>query len=74
MSYEIQVYTICDGWTNTWLIIHEDGTEEIERFETYQDARDALTEFLEETDMSYFNGDIESRYHEDEFRIVELMK
>ena len=52
MSYEIQHFTLCDGWTNTWLIIHEDGTEEIERFETYQDARDALTEFLEETDMS----------------------
>ncbi len=74
MSYEIQHYTLCDGWTNTWLIIHEDGTEEIERFDTYKDAKDALTEFLEEEDMAYFNGDIESRYTEDEFRIVELMK
>jgi len=74
MSYEIQHYAIADGWQNTWLIIHEDGTEEVEQFETYQDARNALTEFLEETDMSYFNGDIESRYTEDEFRIVEILK
>jgi len=74
MSYEIQQYAICDGWQNNWLIIHEDGTEEVEQFETFQDARDALTEFLEETDMAYFNGDIESRYHEDEFRIVEILK
>ena len=74
MSYEIQQYAICDGWQNNWLIIHEDGTEEVEKFDTYQDARDALTEFLEETDMAYFNGDIESRYTEGEFRIVELLK
>ena len=72
MSYEIQHFTLCDGWVNTWTVTHDDGKEEMEIFETYEDAKSALTEFLEEEDMAYFNGDIDSRYHADEFRIVEV--
>ena len=74
MSYEIQHFTLCDGWVNTWTIIHEDGTEEVEKFETYQDAKDSLAEFLDDEAEAYFNGYIDSRYHEDEFRIVEVLK
>lgn len=72
MKYEIHHFTMCDGWTNTWTITNEDGTEEKEQFNSYQDALDCLRDFLEQEDESYFNGDIESRYQSDEFKIVEV--
>jgi hypothetical protein len=72
MKYEIHHFTMCDGWTNTWTITNEDGTEEKEQFNSYQDALDCLRDFLEQEDESYFNGDIESRYQSDEFQIVEV--
>lgn len=72
MKYEIQHFTLCDGWVNTWTVINEDGSEEKELFDSYQDARDCLQDFLEQEDESYFNGYIESRYQSDEFRIVEV--
>ncbi len=72
MRYEIQTFTVCDGWVNTWTIIDDEGNESPEIFDHYQDAKDSLVEFLEEEDQSYFNGYIESRYTADEFRIVEV--
>lgn len=72
MKYEIQHYTLCNGWVNTWTLCNEDGSEEPELFDSYQDALDCLKDFLEQEDEAYFNGYIESRYQSDEFRIVEV--
>ena len=30
MTYEVQQYTFCEGWVNTWQIHHEDGRTEPE--------------------------------------------
>lgn len=72
MKFEIQHYTLCDGWINTWTVTNEDGTEEPETFDSYNDAWDSLIDFLQQEDQDYFNGYIESRYTADEFRIVEV--
>jgi hypothetical protein len=70
--YEIQHYTLCDGWINTWSITDDDGNESLETFETFADASMALDEFLEDEAWELEQGNIESPYTRDEFRIVKL--
>ena len=74
MSYEIQQFTLCGGWVNTWTIEHEDGTIEPSLFDSYAEANDELSEFLRDSDEAYFNGWIEDRYQWHEYRIVEILK
>ena len=72
MKYEIQQFTVCDGWANTWTVEYEDGKVEPHIFDTYADADCELKEFLQDSDEAFFNGWIESRYHWHEFRIREV--
>jgi len=65
--YEVQHYTLCDGWVNTW---HVD--DELEYFDSFEDALNCLDEFLADEQMEYEEGNIESPYERDEFRIVEI--
>jgi len=46
--YEVQTYTICDGWVNTW---HTDGTPTV--FKSFGEALDELDEHL--ADLEYAN-------------------
>ena len=39
--YEIQNFTLCAGWTNTWFIIEEDNTETPETFASEAEAQQA---------------------------------
>jgi hypothetical protein len=43
--YEVQTWTICDGWINTWSII-EDHAAIPETFANRKEAQEALDEFL----------------------------
>ena len=71
-KFEIQHFTLCDGWINTWTITNEDGQDMPEYFDSYKDAEEDLMQFLMDEDEAYANGYIESRYKSDEFRIVEV--
>lgn len=46
--YEIQTFTLWDGWTNTWFIIDKDNSEIPETFASEAEAQQALDEFLHE--------------------------
>jgi hypothetical protein len=72
MKYEIQHYTLCQGWVNTWTITNEDGLSEPEYFETKEQAISALADFLDEENREYLNGNVESPYDIHEFRIEEI--
>ena len=72
-KFEIQHYTLCDGWVNTWTDYDAEGNEKPCTFDSIGDAVDALDWFLEEEDQAYFNGYIEDRYTRDEFRVVEVV-
>lgn len=37
-KFEIQTYTLCDGWVNTWTIENEDGSSDKEYFNTSLEA------------------------------------
>ena len=47
MRYEVQTYTLCDGWVNTWRIEYLDGKVEYETFANSAEARAALDEFFD---------------------------
>lgn len=74
--YEIQTFTLCDGWTNTWSIVEQVGDDTYtnipETFATEAEARQALDEFLEEIQAEIDAGQRapDEGYSPDEFRIV----
>lgn len=71
--FEVQQLTICDGWTNTWTCWEGDSDDRVpETFSTFENALSALDQFLEEMDWEFENGNIESPYNRNEFRIVEV--
>ena len=71
-KFEVQHYTLCDGWVNTWTTYDDDGKEIPSLFESYSQALIELDDFLENEHEAFIQGWIESKYTSDEFRIVEV--
>ena len=71
--FEVQHYTLCDGWVNTWSIESEDGSTLPEHFDSFADALASLDDFLADEQDAFEQGYIESPYDRDEFRIVEVV-
>ena len=75
MKWEVQQYTLCDGWTNTWFTVDErTGQEKPLIFETEQDAQREIYEFLGDIEDGIKTGDRgeDEGYGQDEFLIVEV--
>ena len=72
IKYEVQHYTLCDGWINTWRICYDDGSDELEYFDSVEDAQSCIDEFLADEQEAFEEGNIESPYERDEFRIAEV--
>lgn len=72
MTYEVQQLTLCQGWVNTWAVLHEDGSSEPETFATEAEAEAAIIEFLDEIEDEIVVGQrgTDEGYSRDEFRIV----
>jgi hypothetical protein len=68
IKYEVQHYTLCDGWVNTWHV-----NDELEYFETFEDAIIELDCFLADTQEDFEAGYLESPYKRSEFKIVEVV-
>lgn len=74
--YEIQTFTLCDGWINTWFVVEESGddtyTEVPETFATEAEARQAVAEFLAEITAEIEAGQRApgEGYDAEDFRIV----
>ena len=63
-KYEIQHFTICDGWINAWTV---DGKPEY--FESYKQAEKYLKEDVDEWNSQCEKG---CEYEYDEYRIMEV--
>jgi hypothetical protein len=72
--YEVQHYTLCDGWINTWSDYDEDGNETPSTYDSFEDALNELDSFLDDEQEAFKEGNIESPYDREEFRIVEITK
>ena len=70
--YEVQHYTLCDGWINTWSDYDEDGNETPSTYDSCEDALNELDSFLDDEQEAFEEGNIESPYDRDEFRIAEV--
>ena len=72
IKYEVQHYTLCDGWINTWSDYDEDGNETPSTYDSFEDALNELDSFLDDEQEAFEEGNIESPYDREEFRIVEV--
>jgi hypothetical protein len=72
--YEVQTFTLCDGWTNTWTIsgLEMDVNKKFKTvpmtFECYEEAQQAIELHLEEMEEYGMDED------RDDFRVVKLNK
>lgn len=73
MKYEIQQYTLCDGWINTWSI-EEGGVSKPLVFDTKEEAQKELDDFLREIaeEIEYVEREPENGYDAEDFRIEEV--
>ena len=73
MAWEVQQFTLCEGWVNTWAV-EEGGERRPLVYETKGAAEYDLFWFLIEIACEIDRGerDPDNGYDEDEFRIVEI--
>lgn len=74
MPYEVQMYTLCDGWINTWSVHHEDGSSQLQTFPTIEAAQAEIETFLAEIEAQIENGERQpdEGYDLDDFRIMKV--
>lgn len=65
IKYEVQEYTLCDGWVNNWS--DESGPTQ---FNSEYEARACLDEFFNDEAEAVAQGYIEDMPDADQFRIV----
>jgi hypothetical protein len=76
MTYEIQHFTICDGWINTWSTENDEGEMIPEIFESLEEAKSALIEFFCDDALSVAEGwrEPESAADPSQYRIVKHLQ
>ena len=75
IKYEVQHYTLCNGWINCWTVIDENGNEMPQYFQTKADAEQELQEFFADIAHEIESGErsFEEGYSKDEFQIIEIV-
>ena len=66
--YEVQEFTICDGWINTWRDEHDQPSY----FDTMHDAFCELNSFLLDMQSAVKRGDMIDAPLIEDYRIVEV--
>ena len=71
--FEVQTFTLCDGWINCWSIEDEHGSRP-ETFDTHAEAQAEIDDFFEEIELQIEAGerDPDDGYSRDEYQIVEI--
>ena len=74
--YEVQTYSLADGWSNTWTVFGDKEPEYPEVFESEKEAEEAIAEEIADTQAAIENGDMDkdAALVRDDFDIVELEK
>lgn len=66
-KFEVQEYTLCDGWVNTWS--DDNGAT---TFDSREQAEIELEWFLQDIAMEVAEGNMADMVDRDTFRIVEV--
>lgn len=74
IKYEVQLYTLCQGWINTWSIVDDNRISEPHLFESIEDAQAELDEFFEDIQSEIDCGDrqADEGHDREDFRIVRI--
>jgi len=69
IAFEVQTFTLCDGWINCWTV-----DEQPQIFDTEAEAQEALDEFFANiaADMESGERAPDEGYNHEELRIVEI--
>ena len=67
MTYEIQTYTLCDGWINIWT----EGLDTLVTFDTYEEAQKALQEHIDDLAHAVQTGNMDD-YNPEDYRIERI--
>ena len=67
-KFEVETWTLCDGWINCW----SDDNEVPLVFSSYDEAKKELGDFLFDQKETVEHGDMAEEYSEDDYRIVEV--
>ncbi len=73
IQFEVQHFTLCDGWINTWTIDEGTGPQP-QAFASADAAQAEIAEFLGDIQAEIAAGEraADEGYSRDEFRIVEV--
>lgn len=73
--FEVQHYTLVDGWVNCWTTIEANGDESPTTYETYKAAIFDLDDMFDEQDyeVTLRIMEPEHRHSDDEYRIVRFI-
>ena len=73
MKYEVQQYTLCEGWVNTWGV-EEDGVFVPEVFDSKEEAQAEINAFLQEIAEEIEQGERapDNGYDAHDFRVAEV--
>jgi len=72
MRYEVQTWTLGDGWINCWSHMDSQGDTTPVRFKTYKEALKELNSYLTSQSAAVACGDMAEEYSIHDFRIKEL--
>lgn len=71
--YEVQHYTLVDGWVNCCTDIDVDDNETPSRYDTFKGAVDDLDDMFDEIEAEFVAGIRDEKYSESEYRIVKFV-
>jgi len=73
--FEVQHWTVADGWVNCWTTIDENDDETPTTYEKYAHALHDLDELFDEIEAEIVSGHREPdmRYNDSDYRIVKFV-
>ena len=71
--YEVQHYTLVDGWVNCWISIDDDDNEAPSRYDSFEEAINDLDDLFDEIEAEFVAGIRDTKYSDSEYRIVRVV-
>lgn len=68
--WEVQTYTLCDGWVNCWTVSEGDAEPQAETFTTRDEATKALRDYIADCILAVQDGDMSDAPTFEDHRIV----
>jgi len=72
VKYEVQEFTLCDGWINNWSFTDDDGQTKQSLFDTRESAEWALIDFIEDCNTEVEEGNMPDAPEYSDYKIVEV--